>query len=87
MGNGSSKRDLAEQALQRLNQKGLHKCPRCLHSAGWTAEVLGIMVTRFREEEMTLPPPVLPCVVLTCRHCAFTSLHNLKALGLVTDNS
>ena len=75
---------LGEEAIRRLNEKGLRNCPRCQQVAGWTAEVLGILVTELPPTAaLFMPPPVLPCVVLTCKNCAFTSMHNLKALGVM----
>jgi hypothetical protein len=74
---------LGELAIKALNEKGLQNCPRCQHLSGWTAEVLGVLVTPLPAVALSVPPLALPCAVLTCKHCAFTSMHNLKLLGVM----
>jgi hypothetical protein len=76
--------EMGLRAVEILTNRNLLKCPRCSTAAGWNAEVLGILVTPLPAAATGAPMPLLPCVVLTCRNCAFVSMHNLKSLGVVS---
>lgn len=77
---------LARAAVEKLAQLGLNSCPRCDRMAGWDVDVTGIVTVRYPMPDpggFPIPPPYLPSVILVCKFCSFTSIHNLKTLGLV----
>lgn len=82
---------LLSSAVAYLVDRGLQNCPRCNRLLGWSAELHGILVADLPMRRGFLnsipqhsrPSRVLPAVILTCNFCSFSSIHNLKAMGLV----
>ncbi len=75
---------LAERTIAALKSKGISgTCPRCSRQS-WTVELLGVLVTTYPAAGavFSIPPPHLPSAVLTCTHCGFMAMHNLKVLGV-----
>ena len=82
---------LVSRAIKILTERSaVGLCPRCggggPGNTGWVAEVQGISVQAYPPSipVISLPTPMFPAVVLTCKNCGFMSMHNLKMLGLVT---
>lgn len=68
--------------IAALEAKNVSKqCPRCTNNK-WNAEVLGIVVHPLRHKGFSVPPPLIPILLLTCNNCGWTAMHNLNVLGI-----
>lgn len=77
---------LLDKAVKALREKGVPAtCPRCGQN-NWAAETLGyLVITDLSSSALTLPPPLVPVLSLTCLNCGFLVLHNLKVLGVMEE--
>ena len=65
-----------------LRERGaLSNCPRCGRN-DWQADLVGYFVATLPITGVTIPPPHIPVLNLTCRNCGSTQLHNLNVLGI-----
>ena len=79
------KTQVIEEAVAALRRKGVHgACPRC-SKGNWNADIVAVYVSAdVPPAGFAMPPPHLPVVMLICTNCGFTSMHNLRALGVLT---
>lgn len=71
-----------EELVRALKEKGITgQCPRCGRN-DWQASLFGYFVSALPVEGVTIPPPHIPILNLTCNNCGSTQLHNLNVLGM-----
>ena len=71
-----------ENLKNELEKRGISiSCPRCQHQE-WVVERVGLHVSPLPVKGMVVPPPHIPLVILTCKHCGWVAMHNLKVLGI-----
>lgn len=71
-----------EEISRVLKERGVSgNCPRCGHT-NWQAEFLGYFVSALPVTAVTIPPPHIPVVNLTCTNCGSTQMHHLTVLGI-----
>jgi predicted nucleic-acid-binding Zn-ribbon protein len=65
-----------------LRERGVPAtCPRCGRNE-WHADLMGYLASPLPVDGMTVPPPHVPMLNLTCKHCGGTQMHNLNVLGV-----
>jgi predicted nucleic-acid-binding Zn-ribbon protein len=71
-----------EEVTRLLRERGtLSTCPRCGKN-DWRADLLGYFVSTLPVTGLTVPPPHVPVLNLTCNNCGYMELHNLSILGI-----
>lgn len=71
-----------DEIARILKERGVvGNCPRCSQN-NWQAEFLGYFVSALPVKGVTIPPPHVPVLNLTCKNCGGTQLHNLNLLGI-----
>ncbi|MCD4656565.1 MAG: hypothetical protein K8S87_03370 [Planctomycetes bacterium] len=71
-------RQITDRALIILKRKKhCFICPMC-RKQNWNAEIAYILIHQPEQGNFTVPPPVIPGLLLTCKNCGFTSTHNLQ---------
>jgi hypothetical protein len=76
-------KELLNIAIAQLKERGVDgHCPRCNYTS-WNADLLCIWVGTYPTDgSISLPPPMIPSLVVTCTNCGWTSIHNLQVLGV-----
>jgi predicted nucleic-acid-binding Zn-ribbon protein len=70
------------EALRVLKERGLiATCPRCGKNS-WRADLLAYFVSVMPVQGVSVPPPHIPTLTLTCNICGSTQLYNLNILGI-----
>ena len=75
---------ITEEAIRKVKEKTHARCPKCsqVEPGNWGADVAGIWISPLPVDKVTVPPPMIPALTLTCQNCGYVSLHNLKVLGV-----
>lgn len=74
-----NKQLIAKKVVEKI---GFFKCPICQNSTFTIAD--GFLVSSLQKDlkNLSIGGEYLPSIALVCNNCGFTSLHNIKILGL-----
>lgn len=70
------------EIIALLKEKGVNAtCSRCGRNQ-WQADLIGYFVSALPIEGVTIPPPHIPVLNLTCQNCGSTEFYNLNYFGV-----